>query len=394
MLISWQKQSISSAQSLIKNVPLPHSSWVEINTQAIHHNLLLYKSLAPLSLFAPVIKSNAYGHGIDIVARVCQESSAVDIICVVSVSEALHVRSLGITKPIVVLSILDNNLERAVLQDIQLTVYDIETALHLNELGARLQMQVTIHIKIDTGLSRLGFLWDQAFAMICKIDLLPHLHIQGIFSHLAESENTDQTFTDLQFARFNSVLEQCKQQDINIPYVHTSCSAALTGNNKSHLAMVRLGISVYGLWPSQENKVATQSVYPEFSLHPTLTWKTKIIQIKQLPAGSYVGYDRTHQLQQDSLIVVLPVGYWDGYDRGLSNKGQVLINNQLAPIVGRIAMNLMMVNATGIDVAIGDQVTLIGNHEALTVELLAQKTDTINYEIVTRINPLLPRIAI
>lgn len=394
MLIPSQKKHSSPLDLISAYSLLPHSSWVEINTQAIHHNLTMYKSLTPLSLLAPVIKSNAYGHGIDIVANICQESSAVDLICVVSVSEALHVRSLGITKPLVVLSILDGDLEQAIMLNIQLTIYDIETAFYLNELGARLHKKVMVHIKIDSGLSRLGFLWDQAFNFIQIITSLSHMQVQGIFSHLAESENADQAFTDLQFKRFNSVLEQCKQQNIDIPYIHTSCSAALTGNSKSHLTMVRLGIGVYGLWPSAENKAATQAAHPEFSLFPVLTWKTKIVQIKKIPAGSYVGYDRTHQVQKDSMIATLPVGYWDGYDRGLSNKGLVMINNQLAPVIGRIAMNLMMIDVSHLNACVGDQVTLLGAQNAISADALAHHAQTINYEIVTRINPLLPRVAV
>jgi alanine racemase len=158
--------------------------------------------------------------------------------------------------------------------------------------------------------------------------------------------------------------------------------------------MVRVGIGLYGLWPSAENKVMTQKFYPQFSLKPALTWKTKIIQIKELPAGSFVGYDRTYQVQKFSRIAIIPVGYWDGFDRGLSNKGKVLINQQLAPIIGKIAMNLSMVDVTDLNVSIEDEVTLLGNHPGITADDVAKHCDTINYEIVTRINPLLPRIVV
>lgn len=371
-----------------------HNSWLEINAQAVAHNIGLYKSLAPHSLLAPVIKSNAYGHGIELVAKLCQTLPAVDALCVVSVSEALIVRASGVTKPIVVLSILDNDLERAIMLAIQLVVYDVQIALHLNSIAQRLKKKVLVHIKIDTGLSRLGFLWDQAITMVEQIAQLPMISIQGIFSHLAEAESLDQSFTNMQYERFDAVLSQCKQRGISIPWVHTSCSAAVTANNKSHMPFVRLGIGMYGLWSSQENKAITQALHPSFALQPALTWKSRIIQIKQLSAGSYIGYDRTHQLNKDCVVAVLPVGYWDGYDRGLSNKGAVMIGGQLAPVLGRVAMNLTMIDVTHVSTYEGQEVILLGSDPSVNAEALAALCGTINYEIVTRINPLLPRMAV
>lgn len=376
------------------DVQLPHNSWLEINTQAIAHNIALYKALAPQSLLAPVIKSNAYGHGIELIAKLCQTLPVVDALCVVSISEALMVRACGVTKPIVVLSILDNDLERAIMLDIQLVVYDLEMALYIDASAQRLNKKALVHIKIDTGLSRLGFLWDQAISMIERVAQLPFLAIQGIFSHLAEAESLDQSFTNLQYERFNAVLTQCKQRSIITPWVHTSCSAAATANDKSHMSFVRLGIGVYGLWSSQENKAMTQALHPTFSLQPALTWKSRIIQIKQLPAGSYVGYDRTHQLERDCVVAVLPVGYWDGYDRALSNKGAVMIGRQSAPVLGRVAMNMTMIDVTHISAHVGQEIVLLGNDPAINAEALAALCGTINYEIVTRINPLLPRVMI
>lgn len=393
-LISQKNNAFASHVDIVPATTLS-SSWVEINTQALLDNLHMYKSMAPHSFFAPVIKSNAYGHGLDIVAHVCQKSSLVDMICVVSVSEALQIRAAGITKPILVLSILDNDLEKALSQDIQLTVYDIRMAMYLNTLGIALNKQVLIHIKVDTGLSRLGFLWDTASEHIRFIHTLSHIKIRGIFSHLAESENSASAFTDVQINRFQQVLYQCDQDGIQIPLVHTSCSAALTLHKTSHLSMIRLGVGIYGLWSSEQAKIETQKRFPHFLLKPVLAWKTKIIQLKQLPAGSYIGYDRTCQVSKPSIIAVLPVGYWDGYDRGLSNKGQVLVRNQVAFVLGRVAMNLMMVDVTHIkDVCVYDQVTLLGDHEEIHANTLAAMCNTINYEIVTRINPLLPRIAV
>ncbi len=371
---------------------MPANSWVEIDTCALHHNLTLYKSVSQGALMAPVIKSNAYGHGIELVAGVCQESSAVDMVCVVSVSEALRIKAVGVTKPIVVLSIIDGDLGAAIEQDIQLVVYDLALAAHLNALGALLKKQVYVHVKIDTGLSRLGFLWYEALSAIKILRTYPWIRMQGIFSHFAESENTASNFTHIQQDRLKFVVEHCLNEGISFPLVHASCSAAATLYPTAGATMVRLGIGIYGLWPSAETKHATQLRYPHFDLRPVLMWKTRVIQIKTIPAGSCVGYDRTYCVTTDTCIAVLPVGYWDGYDRALSNKGLVLIGNKLAPIVGRVAMNLVMVDVTAIDTHVGDQVCLLGGHEALSADALAAKCDTIHYEMVSRINPLVPRV--
>ncbi len=367
------------------------SSWVEIDQQALEHNIHSYKTIIGSSILAPVIKSNAYGHGIELIAKICDQNNLVDYLCVVSLSEALLLRSIGIKKPLLVVSIIDRDLRDAIEQNIDLVAYDREIIQELNAIGKMLNKKARVHIKIDTGLSRLGLPTNDALSFITHVATLPYISITGIFTHFAESECADQTFTNHQLEQFNALIKQLDALGIAIPINHTACSAAITANIPSHCSFVRLGIGLYGLWPSPENKQITQQLHPTFSLKPVLTWKTRIIQIKDIPAESYIGYDRTHQVTQASRIAIIPVGYWDGYDRRLSNSGKVLINNQLAPIIGRIAMNLSMVNITGLNVSMNDDVTLLGNHPGITAEDIAQRCNTINYEIVTRINPLLPR---
>lgn len=370
-----------------------HVTWVEIDAQAFEHNLQQYKAAVHPIEFAPVIKSNAYGHGIELIAKLCEKSSAVDRICVVALSEAITLRKLDITKPIIVLSILDVDLEHAAIHDIAVVVYDMQAAHQLNEIGKKYDKKINVHIKIDTGLSRLGFLVTQSLSIIKVIHEMTFICIQGIFTHFAESEKDDQTFTNLQIERFTTLLNELEAVNINIPLKHSSCSAAITGNTDSHFTLSRAGIGIYGLWPSPENQMLTKLHMQNFSLKPVLTWKTRIVQIKEIASGSYIGYDRTHQVVRNTKLAILPVGYWDGYDRGLSNKGTVLIHNRLAPVIGRVAMNLMMVDVTDIpQTAVDDKVTLLGNHAGITAEDLAHHAATINYEIVTRINPLLPRI--
>lgn len=371
---------------------VPPLTWIEIDAKALAHNIAQYKSIAQNALLAPVIKSNAYGHGIECIAKLLDENNNVDFLCIVSLSEALLLRSIGIKKPLLVLSIIDGDLHQAANQDIALILYDMHTALAINNAGKACNKKIAVHIKVDTGLSRLGLLAYEAIPFIKELCLLPFITIQGIFTHFSTSERTDQTVTNHQIAQFTAIINQLNTLGIHIPLRHASCSAAITGNNASHFTMVRTGIGIYGLWPSEQNKQATSNAHPGFSLKPVLSWKTTIIHIKEIPTGSFVGYDLTYQTQKSTRIAILPVGYWNGYDRRLSNRGNVIINNQSAPIVGRVAMNLMMIDATDINASVGDQVILLGAHPGISADDIAHTCNTINYHIVTQINPLLPRI--
>ncbi len=368
------------------------STWLEIDKQALEHNIKSYKKITQPALLALVIKSNAYGHGMQEIAALCDKNNLVDYLCTVSLSEAFQLRSKGIKKPIVALSILDENFEKALLHSIDVAVYDMQTVLQLNAVGQIAQKKVNIHIKIDTGLSRLGFLVNDALPIIKQIYQLPYITIKGIFTHFAEAENSDQTFTNQQISRFTMLLDTLEKEGIIIPLKHSSCSAAATANSLSHFTMARVGIGLYGLWPSPENKHITNNMHPHFSLKPVLTWKTRILQIKEVTAGSSIGYDRTFFAEKPMRIAILQNGYWDGYDRQLSNKGIVMINNHYARVVGRVAMNLCMIDITSLPVSLNDEVILLGNYPGVTADDLADRCQTINYEIVTRINPQLPRI--
>lgn len=388
---SFNKEKISGP-TVAYSTRIHYGTWVEIDKNALEHNIANYKHLVEPALLAVVIKSNAYGHGIEQIAKICDHNRFVDYLCTVSLSEAIFLRSKGIKKPLLVLSILDENLQKAFENSIDCVIYSMNTALHLNQIGKFYNKKVNIHIKVDTGLSRLGFLVDDALPSIKQIYQLPFITIQGIFTHFADSENADQTFANQQLKRFNTLINELELLGISIPLQHSSCSAAAAAIMQSHCTMARVGIGLYGLWPSEENKQLTKKNHPHFSLKPVLTWKTKILQIKEIPSGSSVGYDRTFYTAKPMKIATLQVGYWDGYDRALSNKGCVVINNQYAQIVGRIAMNLCMVDITGLDVSLDDDVILLGNYPGITAADVAQICETINYEIVTRINPLLPRI--
>lgn len=369
----------------------PHNSWVEVSAQALLHNIAQYKKIIPRhALLAPVIKGNAYGHGLLEIAQILETADFVDYVCVVSLSEALFLRTNSITKPILILSILDTPLEDAIKYNIDNVLYDTTTALELNTLAQKQNKAARVHIKIDTGLSRLGIHYTQAQKFIKHCLSLPHIQVVGFFSHYIDAEDQEPKYCALQKERFDALVKLFPQ----IPYKHFSCSAALSSFDSSY-TFARFGIGLYGLWPSQENRVKTLSRSPQFSLQPVLTWKTKIIAIKKIPAESTIGYNATFTTQKETITAVLPIGYWDGYDRKLSNCGRVKIHNQYAPVLGRIAMNMIVVDISDIPQAqIGDTVILLGADPEITAETLAKQCGTINYEITTRINPLLKRIVV
>lgn len=371
------------------------SSWVEISKQAFLHNIAQYKHVVGERDFAVVVKSNAYGHGIDAIAQLCETSHAVQWMCTASLSEAVQLRRNGITKPLLVLSYIDADLTDAVMFDIDVVVYDHATLVHLHQAAQEMKKKARVHIKVDTGLSRLGVAPDAAYALICAGRQMPSLIINGIFTHFAESEKTGKGFTEQQILQMRMLKQRLAQEAITIPYYHYSCSAALTVVEDKEYNFARMGLGVYGLWPSKENKIITQKTYPDFTLLPVMTWKTKVVQVKQVPAWSFVGYGRTHTTTRETLLAVLPVGYWEGYGRGLSNQAVVLVQGCYAPVLGRVSMNVMVIDVTDVPgVVVGTEVTLLGAQAQISAEAIAEKVGTINWEVVTRINPLLPRILI
>jgi alanine racemase len=376
--------------------PFTANSWVEISKSALEHNIKQYKNVIGNNvILAPVIKANAYGHGIHQVAKILDANDSVGFACIAKLSEAITLRKQGFKKSLLVLSILDDAPEYAIQHNISVAVWDIRTAEIFNTAAQQLGKKAKLHIKVDTGLSRMGPLYNEAFNFIVKCKQLEHCTIQGLFTHFANSENKDLTFAQLQIKRFTILIEQLKKHNLNPPLIHCSSSAAQTVLPSSHFTMTRLGIGLYGLWPSPENKTATCLNFPAFSLRPIMQWKTRINMIKTVPANSFVGYDLTYKTDKPTRIATLPVGYADGYNRLLSNKGIVKINNQYAPIIGRVAMNLVMVDVTEIkNITLDAQVLLLGNDQKVNAQTIAHLCNSINYEIVTNIDSDLKNILV
>lgn len=366
-------------------------TWVEIDARAIKYNLRQFKKLiGPKVLLMPVIKANAYGHGFLQVAKICAESRCVDRICVVNLDESLElVKSSIINKPIIVLSFFENNEKKLILaikNNIIFSLHSLEHAEILNRVGEKLNKKIKVHIKVDTGASRLGVLPEQAVNFAKQIKKFSKLELEGVWSHFASSEDNP-AYTKTQYKTFRVVEEDLKKHGIFLPLKHIACSAATTIHKYSHENAVRLGLSLYGLYPNKNRSIA---------LKPALSWFTTVIQVKSLPKGVKIGYGGTYTTNKPTKIAILPIGYFDGYDRKISNKGYVLIKGRKCQIRGRICMNICMVDVTNLNVKIGDRVVLIGKSKKnfISVDDLARWSDTINYEICSRINPLLPRVIV
>ena len=360
-------------------------TWLEINKENLFYNIEVYKKIAPHSEIWPVIKSNSYGHGLSNIAELLEDNKDIKGLMVVNLSEALQLKEIT-SKDIMVLSYFAKEDKRLkYIDNISLPIYDLETAEYLNNLGKKRNKKYNINIKIDTGTTRLGLRVEESEEVINKIKELKYLNINSLYTHYAESEAKDQTFTTTQYKLFRGVINKFGIKS------HSVCSAAVLSQKQAQSTIIRLGISLYGLWPSKETKERGKGI----ELKPVLSWKTKVIQVKEIKKGESIGYNRTYRVKEDSKIAILPIGYNEGYNRLLSNKSSVIINDKKYFVRGNICMNLTMVEVDD-TVRVGDEVILIGQskNNEISVEELAEFSNTINYEIVTRINSDIKRINI
>lgn len=377
----------------------PHKTWVEISRSALTQNTKTFKKLLnKKTQLMAVVKSNAYGHGMKEVVPVFEKAGA-DWFGVDSIDEALEVNKLRKDAPILILGYTpQNRLEEAVKGDFRLTVYNPETVRALGRITKKLKKPAYLHVKCETGTSRQGVLSNNLLPLAKLITSFPNLILEGLSTHFANIEDTtDPSYAKSQLSRFKKMHKTLQEAGIKVSLRHTTCSAATILFKETHFNLARVGISLYGLWSSKETIVSAKKAERSLKLLPVLTWKTCLAQIKKLPHGAPVSYGLTEQLTRDSTVAILPIGYWDGYDRGLSSVGNVLIRGKRAKILGRVCMNMFMVDVTDIPgLRPEEEVVLLGKQggEVVSAEELAQKLGTINYEVVTRINPLIPRILI
>ncbi|NQT79555.1 MAG: alanine racemase [Candidatus Aminicenantes bacterium] len=374
--------------------------WVEIDSSALSHNIHQFRKLIGENRkLLVMVKANAYGHGIMEVSDIALRAGA-DWLGVDSLEEGLFLRKKGFNCPILTVGYIPlEGLKEAVTNDLRITVYNLEAVSQLAAICRQLNKKALLHVKVETGTFRQGVSGEEVLSFIHKIQEFPELVLEGLSSHFANIEDTtDHTYAQFQLKNFNNILHELKKNNIKIPIKHISCSASAILFPETYFDMVRAGISIYGLWSSKETYLSCllQKRKP-LLLKPVLSWKTRIAQIKKVPKDSFIGYGCTYRTTRATVLAVLPVGYYDGYSRGLSNSSYVLIRGQRAPIRGRVAMDFIMADITDIPgINLEDEVILIGSdgEEAVTADDLALLVETINYEIVSRINPLISRIIV
>ncbi len=379
---------------------LTTSSRIEISRSALIHNIRTIRSGMGADVgIAAVVKAFAYGHGYSQVTDILKDQE-IKFFAVHSIDEAETLTRKYPDLPILILGYVPKNmLEYAISKHWRLSLYNIETIGVLSKFAAKTGNDAYVHLKLETGTNRQGISRKLLPEFIEELKRHPKVISEGVAMHFANIEDTtDHSFAQHQLKQYRIMLEQIESAGIAIEIRHTASSAASLLFDKTHFDMVRLGVSMYGLWPSKETYLSYVMAHGKDSLlKPVLSWKSIVAQIKDVPAGEYIGYGCTYRTTADSRIAVIPAGYYDGYDRKLSNIGYVLIRGKRAPVRGRICMDIFMADVTHIpDVHLEDEVVLIGKqgNEQLTAEQLAEWADTINYEIVSRINPLLPRIIV
>ena len=369
-------------------------TWLEIDCRAIEKNYKIFRSLITTKTkLMAVVKSNAYGHGLVDFAKKLERLGA-DWFGVDSVVEGLALRREGIKAPILVLGYtLPDKFAEAAAHNISLTVSNFETLKALQK--NRLSKPLKIHIKVDTGMHRQGFLLLEQKSLISKIkNQKSKFIVEGLYTHFAAAKNPAfPEYTRKQIAEFEKWRVAFKKTNLKT-ISHAAATAGTIIFPEAHFDMIRIGIGFYGLWPAKE----IESYFTDrILLEPVLSWKTIISEIKELPKGAKIGYDLTETLQKESRIAICPIGYWHGYPRTLSSIGFVLVGGKRARILGRVSMDMISINITDIkNVKVGDEVVLIGKQkkEKITINELANLSDTSHYEFITRLNPLIKRIYI
>lgn len=364
--------------------------WAEVNLDHLAHNMREIRRVTCSKEIIAVVKADAYGHGALDVAPTLIENGATRF-AVAVLNEAVELRRGGIECPIMILGFTPPNLTHMLLRhDIEQTVYTYDFARQLSKMAVKKNKQAKIHIAIDTGMGRIGFLPnEQSVEEVYRISQLPNIVIEGVFSHFSSADERDKAYTYKQLERYQWFTDQLEAKGVKIALPHIANSAAIIDLPQTHFKAVRPGIILYGYYPSNEIEKE------KLDLKPVMSLKTNIVHIKKLPAGEYISYGRKYQTMKESIIATLPVGYADGYTRLLFNKAKVILHNEFAPVIGRICMDQCMIDVTHIQKAkVGDEVILMGESNGLsfTADHIADLLDTINYEVVCMISKRVPRV--
>lgn len=363
-----------------------------INLQAIKQNLeQIRANISENTAIMAIIKADGYGHGAIPIARMLEEDKNVAAYGVAIIEEAVALRKAGMKKPILILGYTDKEqYEQVVSYDITQTVFQYEMASHLSNEAKRQGKIVKIHIKLDTGMSRIGFSdSEESITEIKRIKELPFLQIEGMYTHFAAADECDKSSANIQINRYIAFAERLEKENIVIPIKHMANSAGILDLPRAYFNMVRSGIATYGIYPSEQvNK-------ENIKLIPAMELKTHVVFVKDVKPGVGISYGATYLTKKESRIATIPIGYADGYSRNLSNCFKVLIHGKFAPIIGRICMDQFMVDVTEIEeVKQGDVVTLLGQDGAqcITVEELSEASHSFPYELVCTVTKRVPRV--
>ena len=359
--------------------------YAEIDLDAIRHNLTeIRRHINPASKLCAVVKANAYGHGAIEVSKVAVECGA-DFLAVATVDEGLELRRAGFDLPILILGLVPlTAAEVVVANDLTQVVADMPLAEKISAAAVNLNKFAKVHLKIETGMGRIGAAPDDAVELAKKISRPPNVEHEGIFSHFADADSLDRTFTHHQLKIFSDVAKKIRASGVALKICHIAESAAALDIPEAHLDMVRSGIITYGLYPSAD-------VRRTIELRPAMKLVARIVHLKKISAGTSIGYGRDFVAKRDSLIATLPLGYADGYIRAYKNF-HVDVRGKVAPIAGRVCMDQTMIDVTDVDcVKVGDEVILFGS-PAVTIDDAAKHLNTINYEITCLVSSRVPRI--
>lgn len=371
-------------------------TWIEIKRSTALANIKTIRSILKkkTKLYA-VVKSNAYGHGLRQFSSAVKDS--VDGFCADSVHEGETLRSIGIKKPILVLgpTLSRDEMDKAAEENLEITV---STAESLKQL-AKIKNPPRFHIKIDTGMHRQGF---YAKDLRDVIRTVKHSGLEekvsGVYTHFASAKDVVYPdYTNRQIEEFKTAQKKFDSAGFKKILFHTSATGGTILYPHAHSDMVRIGIGLYGYWPSKESSIQYNLIWnKKLKLKPVLRWKAKVSEVKELKSGDFVGYDLTERMQEDTEVAIIPIGYWHGLSRAFSHRGQVIIKGKLCRIIGRVSMDLIIVRCSKMHVRVGDTVTLIGEdkNEIITADDMAEIAGIINYEILTTINPLIKRMVV
>lgn len=364
-------------------------TWVEIDQKSIQKNYSTFRKMIPKNcLLMSVVKSNAYGHGLTLFSKEVVRLG-IDFLGVDSFDEALEIRKAGMkTRMMVFGYVSPAYYKEASEKNISLTISNFPALEAIAKV--KLSKKLKIHIKADTGLGRQGFLMKDIKKVLLILKKLKNVEVEGLYSHLAVGEDLQgRKYTMLQAERLNEWEKEFKNAGYK-PLKHICATSSAMFFPELHFDMVRVGIGMYGLWPSKETK---EELEHKYTLHPVLSWKGIISETKVISKGEKIGYDLTETLKRDSLLGIVPVGYWHGYPRALSNKGTFSVKGKEVKLVGRVSMDMVTLDLTDVKAKVGDEVAIIGGERGHYAEadVMAQDSDTINYEITTRINPIIKR---